>query len=98
MMATIVLVNVRARNFAVSVVADYACWPTLISVIVETQRGVPDSAVAGAVLLLSCQLPARNMPGWRAFGFPLGLWASPTRIPGSGAEAEEASEGRISPW
>ena len=97
MMATIVLVVVRARNFAV-LVADYACWTTLVSVIVETQRGVPDSAVAGAVLLSSCQLPARNIPGWRAFGFSPGLWAAPTRISGSGAGAEEASEGGISPW
>ena len=46
----------------------------------------------------SCQLPVRNVPGWRALGFLPGLWAAPKRDPGAGAGAEEAGEGGIPPW
>ena len=43
-------------------------------------------------------LPVRNVPGWRAFRFPPGLWAAPRRVPGAAAGAEEAGDGGTSPW
>ena len=68
----------------------------------ETKGGVPDSAVDGQagcdVPPSSYQLPERNVPGWRAFGFRPQLWAAPKRIPGAGAGAQEAGEGGIPPW
>ena len=68
----------------------------------ETKRGVPDSAVDGqagcAVPPSRCQLPVRNVPGWRAFGFPPQLSAAPKHIPGEGVGAEEAGKGGIPPW
>ena len=68
----------------------------------EKNGGTPDSAGGGragcAVPPSSCHLPVRKVPGWRAFGFPLGLWAAPRRIPGAGAGAEEAGEGGTPPW
>ena len=68
----------------------------------ETNGGAPDSAVGGRVGCAApppnCHLPVRKVPGWRVFGFPLGLWAAPSRIPGAAAGAEEAGEGRTPPW
>ena len=64
--------------------------------------GAPDSAVGGwagcAVPPSSCHLPVRKVPGWRAFGFPLGLWVAARRIPRAGAEPEEAVEGGTPQW
>ena len=68
----------------------------------KTKVGVPDSTVDGqagcAVPPSSCQLPVRNVPGWRAFGFPPRIWAAPKLIPEVGAGAEEANEDGIPPW
>ena len=68
----------------------------------RTNEGAPDSAVSGrvgcAVPPSSCHVPVRKVPGWRALGFPIGLWAAPRRIPGAEAGAEEAGEGGTPPW
>ena len=63
----------------------------------EIKRGAPDGVVDGAVPPSSCRLPLRNVPGWRARVFPLGLWAAPKHIRGAGAGAEEAGKGGIPP-
>ena len=68
----------------------------------ETNGGSPDIAVGRRVECTAppsnCHLRVRNVPGWRAFGFPLGWWAAPRRIPGVAAETEEAGEGGTPPW
>ena len=68
----------------------------------ETNGGAPDSAggerAGCAVPPSSCHLPVRKVPGWRAFGFPLGLWVAARRIPRAGAEPEEAVEGGTPQW
>ena len=67
----------------------------------EIKGGVPDSAVGGragcAVPPSRCQLPVRKVPGWRALGFPPGLWVAPKRFPGVVAGVEEAGEGGTPP-
>ena len=68
----------------------------------ETNGGFLDSAVGGrvecAVPPSSCHWPVRKVPGWRAFGFPLGVWAASRRIPGEAEKGEEAGDGGTSPW
>ena len=68
----------------------------------ETNGGVPYSAAGG---LVACdeppsryQFPVRKVPGRRVFGFPLGLWPAPKRIPGATARAEEVGEVGTPPW
>ena len=67
----------------------------------ETNGGAPGSAGGGrvgcAVPPSRCHFPVRKVPGCRAFGFPLGLWAAPRRIPGAEAGAKEAGEGGTPP-
>ena len=47
----------------------------------ETNGGAPDSAVGGqagcVVPPSSCHLPVRKVPGWHAFGFPIGVVGIP---------------------
>ena len=72
----------------------------------ETDGGPPDSAVGGRIGCAgppsNCHLPVQKVPGWRAFGFPLGLWAARRRIAGAAAGAaagaEEAGEGGTPLW
>ena len=68
----------------------------------EQNGGAPDSAAGGrvgcAVQPSSCKLPVRKVPGWRAFGVPLGLWAAPMRTPGAAVGGEEGGEGGTPPW
>ena len=68
----------------------------------RNKRRGPDSTVGGRVGCAAppsnCHLPVRKVTGWRAFGFPLGLWATPRRIPGTAAGAKEAGEGGTPPW
>ena len=59
----------------------------------ETNGGAPDRAGGGragcVVPPSSCHFPVRKELGWRAFGFALGLWATPRRFARVGAGAED---------
>ena len=71
------------------------------SSILRKKGSVPDSAVGVlvgcAVPPSPCQLPVRKVPGWRALGFPLGLWFALKRFLEAKTETEEVDEGGTSP-